>query len=88
MSIRLRGRSLTSMCCKFCPQEDLEANPDIAGRPVILQSRDGHAIWVSRRTLEDNAPFPDEVDGGVIFRDEQGNPTGTFCCLVLLYRIF
>jgi len=59
-------------------QEDLEADPGIAGRPVILQSRDGHAIWVSRRTLEDNAPYPDQVEGGVIFRDDRGNPTGEF----------
>jgi predicted amidohydrolase YtcJ len=48
----------------------------IAGRPVILQSRDGHAIWVSKRTLEANAPYPDTVEGGVIMRDEAGNPTG------------
>ncbi|KAF9474742.1 hypothetical protein BDN70DRAFT_884495 [Pholiota conissans] len=58
--------------------EDLEADSAIAGRPVILQSRDGHAIWVSKRTLEHNAPYPDTVEGGVIMRDEVGNPTGVF----------
>ncbi|KIM45737.1 hypothetical protein M413DRAFT_442349 [Hebeloma cylindrosporum] len=63
---------------KWPTWEDLEAHPEIAGRQVILQSRDGHAIWVSKRTLEVNAPYPDAVDGGVIFRDEQGNPTGVF----------
>jgi hypothetical protein len=67
--IEYRGTDLSS-------QEDLEANPVVAGRLVILQSRDGHAIWVSRRTLEANAPYPNDVEGGVIFRDEQGNPTG------------
>jgi len=64
-------------------QEDLETDPGIAGRPVILQSRDGHAIWVSRRTLEENAPYPDQVEGGVIFRDDRGNPTGEFCCFYI-----
>lgn len=51
----------------------------VSGRPVVLQSRDGHAIWVSKKALEDNAPFPEGIDGGVIFRDDQGNPTGTSC---------
>ncbi|KJA23395.1 hypothetical protein HYPSUDRAFT_39875 [Hypholoma sublateritium FD-334 SS-4] len=58
--------------------EDLEADPIIAGRPVILQSRDGHALWVSQRTLAENAPFPDTIEGGVIMRDKAGNPTGVF----------
>ncbi|KAF8965645.1 amidohydrolase family-domain-containing protein [Flammula alnicola] len=57
---------------------DLEADPVVAGRPVILQSRDGHAIWVSRRTLEENAPFPNAIEGGIIIRDGEGNPTGVF----------
>lgn len=57
---------------------DLDAYPLIKGHPVILQSRDGHAIWVSRATLDANAPFPDSVEGGVILRDENGEPTGVF----------
>ena len=57
-------------------QEDLEADPVVAGRPIILQSRDGHALWVSQRTLAENAPFPDTIEGGVIMRDKTGNPTG------------
>ena len=58
-------------------QRDLDAYPLIKGRPVILQSRDGHAIWVSRATLDANAPFPDSVEGGVILRDESGEMTGS-----------
>ncbi|KAH9484702.1 Protein LONG AFTER FAR-RED 3 [Psilocybe cubensis] len=58
--------------------EDLEADPQVAGRPVILQSRDGHALWVSKDIIKDNAPYPDDIEGGFIFRDEEGNPTGIF----------
>ncbi|PPQ95932.1 hypothetical protein CVT26_016153 [Gymnopilus dilepis] len=58
--------------------DDLEANPTVAGRRLILQSRDGHAIWVSRRILLENQPYPDAVPGGIIVRDEAGNPTGIF----------
>ena len=48
----------------------------MAGRRLILQSRDGHAIWVSGRILLENQPYPDAVPGGIIVRDEAGNPTG------------
>ncbi|KAJ3502166.1 hypothetical protein NLJ89_g9011 [Agrocybe chaxingu] len=57
---------------------DLEANSVVAGRPVILQSRDGHAVWVSKRTLDANAPYPETIEGGIIVRDEAGEPTGVF----------
>lgn len=60
-------------------QRDFDVDPVVAGRPVVLQSRDGHAIWVSRKALDDNAPYPDDIDGGVIFRDDEGNPTGASC---------
>lgn len=58
--------------------DDLDADPDIHGRPIILQSKDGHAIWVSRATLDDNGPYPEHVDGGVIQTDSDGNPSGLF----------
>ncbi|KAK0212699.1 amidohydrolase family-domain-containing protein [Desarmillaria ectypa] len=54
--------------------DDLDADPIIYGRPVILQSKDGHAIWVSRATLNDNGPYPEYVEGGVIETDSDGNP--------------
>ncbi|KAI0093329.1 amidohydrolase family-domain-containing protein [Irpex rosettiformis] len=55
---------------------DLESDPVVAGRPIILQSKDGHALWVSQNILTAMQPLPDEVEGGVIIRDESGQPTG------------
>ncbi|KAL1761483.1 amidohydrolase family-domain-containing protein [Schizophyllum commune] len=64
---------------RFPTAADLDADPIIRGRPVILTSKDGHAIWVSQRVLDENiANIPDEVPGGVIYRDKDGKPTGTF----------
>ncbi|ESK89828.1 amidohydrolase 3 [Moniliophthora roreri MCA 2997] len=57
---------------------DLEADPVIRGRQVMLRSKDMHSSWVSKATLDVNAPFPEEYEGGVIMRDENGNPTGIF----------
>ena len=60
-------------------QADLDADPIIRGRPVILTSKDGHAIWVSQRVLDENiANIPDEVPGGVIYRDKDGKPSGAY----------
>ncbi|KAG1761990.1 amidohydrolase family-domain-containing protein [Suillus occidentalis] len=54
----------------------LEMDPIIRGRPVILQSKDGHALWISKKALELNSPWPSEVEGGVIMKDSFGNPSG------------
>ncbi len=48
----------------------------IRGRPVILQSKDGHALWLSSAALQSIEEFPDTVEGGIVVRDEQGVPTG------------
>ncbi|KAF8828910.1 hypothetical protein HHX47_DHR3000914 [Lentinula edodes] len=56
--------------------EDLESDPVIRGRPVVLQSKDCHALWLSQKALESSLPFPQEVDGGLIVRDASGKPTG------------
>ena len=64
-------------------QADLESDPVVAGRPIILQSKDGHALWVSQKILDAMDPIPDEVEGGVIARDPSGKPTGS---LALLHR--
>ncbi|KAL0956102.1 hypothetical protein HGRIS_002270 [Hohenbuehelia grisea] len=58
--------------------EDLDADPVIRGRPVILQSRDCHALWLSETALNTSLPLPLEVDGGIIVRDTSGRPTGVF----------
>ncbi|KAF8626850.1 hypothetical protein AX15_004675 [Amanita polypyramis BW_CC] len=55
---------------------DLEADPVVRGRPIILQSKDCHALWVSLKGLEASSPLPNEVEGGVIMRDSDGRPTG------------
>ena len=50
----------------------------VPGRPVFLQSRDGHSAWVNSRALElagVTAGTPDPVDGR-IDRDPGGNPIG------------
>jgi predicted amidohydrolase YtcJ len=53
-----------------------EVCPDI---PAVLYSEDYHSVWVNTKTLElagITADTPD-VEGGVIERDSEGNPTGT-----------
>ncbi|GLB37251.1 putative amidohydrolase family protein [Lyophyllum shimeji] len=55
---------------------DLDEDPVIRGRPVVLQSKDCHALWVSSKAIEASLPFPESVDGGIIVRDDDGNPTG------------
>ncbi|TFY79694.1 hypothetical protein EWM64_g4319 [Hericium alpestre] len=62
---------------EFPTAADLDVDPVIRSRPVVLQSKDGHAIWVNSRIL-DILTIPDEVEGGIIVRDAAGKPTGCF----------
>ncbi|KAF7300007.1 Amidohydro-3 domain-containing protein [Mycena kentingensis (nom. inval.)] len=58
---------------------DLDTDPIIRGRPVVLQSKDCHALWVSARALElsqQNFPPDFQVDGGVILTRRDGSPSG------------
>lgn len=57
---------------------DLDADDVIRGRQVVLRSKDAHAYWVSGTTLDVNAPYPNEIEGGKIVQDDQGKPTGVF----------
>ncbi|KAJ7350257.1 amidohydrolase family-domain-containing protein [Mycena albidolilacea] len=57
---------------------DLDSDPVLRGRPIILQSKDCHALWVSSKVMEISGPFPNVVEGGVIFRDDSGQPNGMF----------
>ncbi|KAJ7825615.1 hypothetical protein B0H13DRAFT_1918567 [Mycena leptocephala] len=41
----------------------------IRGRPVVLQSKDCHAQWVSGKALELSAPLPGTVEGGIVLSD-------------------
>ncbi|KAF9245006.1 amidohydrolase family-domain-containing protein [Melanogaster broomeanus] len=72
------GWDHTSWPVEEWPTADaLDADPVIRGRPVVLQSKDGHALWTSKKALDLSAPFPQvAVEGGVILRDAIGNPTG------------
>lgn len=49
------------------------------GRPVVLETRDGHTAWVSTRALELAGIGPGTPDppGGVIDREPDGHPAGT-----------
>ncbi|KAF8170207.1 amidohydrolase family-domain-containing protein [Mycena galopus ATCC 62051] len=57
---------------------DLDSDPVLRGRPIILQSKDCHALWVSPKVVELSSPFPDAVEGGVIVRSDSGLPSGMF----------
>lgn len=51
-----------------------------SANPVVLDSKDGHVLWVNTRTLElagIDRDTPD-VAGGEIVRDANGDPTGIF----------
>ncbi|KAL5523809.1 hypothetical protein ACEPAG_7982 [Sanghuangporus baumii] len=63
---------------EFPSYRELEGDPIVRGRPIILQSKDGHAQWVSKVLLEQMLPLPDSVDGGIIVRGKDGNATGVF----------
>lgn len=76
-------KSMCYMTLKFVSVQDaLEADPIIRGRPVVLQSKDGHALWISKTALELSSPLPSEVEGGVIVRNSFGTPSGLvlLCC--------
>ncbi len=49
----------------------------LRSRLLVLYRIDGHALWVSPKVLDlllDK--LPSEVEGGIIVRDGDGNPTG------------
>ncbi|KAJ6576849.1 amidohydrolase family-domain-containing protein [Mycena sp. CBHHK59/15] len=64
----------------FPTAADLERDPLLRGRPIVLSRVDVHATWVSERVLELMAPIPpdSEIEGGSVIRDASGKPTGIF----------
>jgi hypothetical protein len=98
--IRLSGQAesfppqyVQQFCCIFslslmasAAKDDLDREPLLCGRLVLLARVDGHAYWVSNAILSKLTDLPDVVDGGVIIRHEDGNPTGQFSppCLFTL----
>ena len=57
-------------------QAVLDSDPIVRQHRVVLEAKDGHAIWVNSKVLEDISPLPENVEGGVIVRDASGKPTG------------
>ncbi|KAH9964935.1 amidohydrolase 3 [Russula dissimulans] len=62
----------------FPTADDLDREPLLRGRLVLLARVDVHAYWVSNAVLSKLTNLPDVVDGGLIVREEAGNPTGVF----------
>jgi len=58
-------------------KDDLDREPLLRGRLVLLARVDVHAYWVSNAVLSKLTNLPGEVDGGLIVRDVAGNPTGS-----------
>ncbi|KAF9041749.1 amidohydrolase 3 [Hymenopellis radicata] len=63
---------------RFPTAADLDADPIIRGRPIMLRSKDGHGTWVSGRVLDSIQPIPHKVEGGSIIRNEDGEAVGVF----------
>ncbi|KAG1731420.1 hypothetical protein EDB19DRAFT_1738028 [Suillus lakei] len=57
-------------------RDDFDREPLLRGRRTFLARIDVHASSVSNRVLQFIAPLPENVDGGLIIRDEHGKPTG------------
>jgi predicted amidohydrolase YtcJ len=66
------------VCVRLRKKDDLEREPLLRGRPVLLVRVDCHAYWVSNAILSKLHNIPDEIDGGLIVRDKAGNPTGPY----------
>ncbi|KAI0298999.1 amidohydrolase family-domain-containing protein [Multifurca ochricompacta] len=63
---------------EFPTSDDLDREPLLRGRSVLLSRVDVHAYWVSNKILSELSDLPEVVDGGLIVRDEAGKPTGVF----------
>ncbi|KJA17164.1 hypothetical protein HYPSUDRAFT_46693 [Hypholoma sublateritium FD-334 SS-4] len=63
---------------QFPTAADLATDPLLKGRLISLSRVDGHARWVSPAVLELMPNLPEQVEGGLIVRDAEGNPTGVF----------
>ena len=73
----LPGNAIRPLTHELSDQADLDADPVLRDRPIILHRKDLHVVWVSSRALELTAlNLPDKVDGGEIIRGANGKPTG------------
>jgi predicted amidohydrolase YtcJ len=72
----LRGRGWRSGDWSPPVEPTRQALDEIAGEvPVALMARDYHSLWLSSAALA-AADGELEIEGGVVERDEQGEPTG------------
>ncbi|KAG8703447.1 hypothetical protein FRC08_002837, partial [Ceratobasidium sp. 394] len=62
----------------FPTADDLDDDPVLRDRPIVLARTDVHAYWVSNEVIRRLGPLPDKVEGGEIVRDALGKPTGIF----------
>jgi predicted amidohydrolase YtcJ len=70
----LRGRGWSDGEWAAAPTR--QALDEVSGAtPVTLEAHDGHSLWLNSAALAE-AEGDLEVDGGVVERDERGEPTG------------
>ncbi|EJD52599.1 hypothetical protein AURDEDRAFT_111241 [Auricularia subglabra TFB-10046 SS5] len=62
---------------RFPTASEFDKDDIVKGRPIVIHSKDAHAIWVSQTILDTFCPC-DDVDGGLITRDDDGTPLGVF----------
>ena len=71
----LRGRGWRDAAWPSKPTK--EALDEVAGPvPVALLAQDSHSLWLNSAALSWASPDTLDVDGGVVERDERGEPTG------------
>ncbi|KAH9177302.1 amidohydrolase 3 [Lactarius sanguifluus] len=63
---------------QFPTADDIDREPLLRGRSIVLARIDWHAYWVSNAVLSKLTDLPKVVDGGLVVRDEAGKPTGVF----------
>jgi predicted amidohydrolase YtcJ len=72
----LRGRGWRSGDWQPAAEPTKEALDEVAGdTPVALMARDSHSVWLNSAALA-HADGDLQVPGGVVERDERGQPTG------------
>jgi hypothetical protein len=57
-------------------QADFDVEPALSGRKIVLQSKDGHALWVSTPVIEAMGSIPEAIEGGIWTRTADGKPAG------------